>query len=163
MAMLPFCGYHMGDYFRHWLAMGERLGDHAPLIFGVNWFRKKDGKLLWPGYGENMRVLKWIVERARGKGAVPQLPGGTTFGFPGVMPSFEDLELNRASGAVDVSPECYSELMRIDADGWRQELEEHARFFETLGDRLPAKFTDIREQARQELDLTVSHGTGSAG
>jgi len=110
-AMLPFCGYHMGDYFAHWLQMGDRLGDKAPRIFYVNWFRKKpDGRWLWPGYGENSRVLAWMCARVDGKAGAVETPIG-------LLPRPEDLDLR----GLDVPPEDLRELLRVDVDAWRAE------------------------------------------
>lgn len=133
MAMLPFCGYNVGDYFNHWLEMGARL-KNPPLIFGVNWFRKKDGKYLWPGFGDNMRVLKWMVDRVRGRaeGVETQL---------GIMPRFEDLEW---SGLESMTRERFAELMAIDSDQWRTEVQSHSELFDKLGARTPSRLRDIQ-------------------
>jgi phosphoenolpyruvate carboxykinase (GTP) len=146
MAMLPFCGYHMGDYFSHWLKVGERAGAKAPLIFGVNWFRKASdgpmaGKFLWPGYGENMRVLQWIVDRVAGRAQSVQSPLGH-------KPSFDDLDWR---GLPEMTPERFSELMRIDAESWSKELAMQAEFFDKLGDKLPASFPRIQETIASRL------------
>lgn len=130
MAMLPFCGYHMGDYFTHWLNMGKKLGNKAPEIFGVNWFKKgSDGKFMWPGYGENMRVLKWIVERVQGKAKGVETAVG-------IMPKYSDLEM----GGLEMSEEKFAALMSLDADAWKRELQSHLEFFSSLGDRVPHRF-----------------------
>jgi len=125
-AMLPFCGYDMGSYFQHWLAMQQRI-TNPPKFFLVNWFRKgQDGKFLWPGFGENMRVLKWIVDRARLR------VGGqeTMFGW---VPKAGDLDLS----GLDIPHEQVDEATHIDLDEWRAELESHGEFFQSLGDTLP--------------------------
>jgi len=135
-AMLPFCGYHMGDYFAHWLQMGDRLGDKAPRIFYVNWFRKKpDGRWLWPGYGENSRVLAWMCARVDGKAGAVETPIG-------LLPRPEDLDLR----GLDVPPEDLRELLRVDVDAWRAETPDIERHFAQFGDRLPQR---LREQLRQ--------------
>ena len=135
MAMLPFCGYHMGDYFNHWLQIGAKLND-PPRIFNVNWFRlSKDGKFLWPGFGENMRVLRWAIERCRGQANAQQTPVGW-------MPRFEDLDWR---GLENFSRERFSELMSIDTAQWRKELKEHDALFEKLQARLPRKLQLERE------------------
>jgi phosphoenolpyruvate carboxykinase (GTP) len=126
MAMLPFCGYNMGDYLQHWLDMQARIA-YPPKIFQVNWFRKnKDGKFLWPGYGENMRVLKWIVDRARGR------VGGqeTLFGW---VPKAGDLDLS----GLDISPDAVDEATSNKPDEWNAELESQDEFFQSLGSTAP--------------------------
>jgi len=135
MAMLPFCGYHMGEYFNHWLQIGAKLND-PPRIFNVNWFRlSKDGKFLWPGFGENMRVLRWAIERCRGQANAQQTPVGW-------MPRFEDLDWR---GLENFSRAQFAELMSIDAVQWRTELKEHDALFAKLGSRLPRKLLLERE------------------
>ncbi len=135
-AMLPFCGYNMGDYFAHWLQMGDRLGDKAPRIFYVNWFRKTpDGRWLWPGYGENSRVLAWMCARVDGKVGAVETPIG-------LLPRPEDLDLR----GLDVPPEDLRELLRVDVDAWRAEIPDIERHFARFGDRLPQR---LREQLRQ--------------
>jgi phosphoenolpyruvate carboxykinase (GTP) len=128
MAMLPFCGYHMGDYFAHWLNMGSKLVD-PPRIFYVNWFRMKDGKFLWPGFGENMRVLRWVIERCRGQANAAQTPVGW-------MPRFEDIDWR---GLESFSREQFAQLMSLDPEAWRNELKEHGDLFEKLKLRIPRK------------------------
>ncbi len=126
MAMLPFCGYNMGDYFAHWLRMQGELR-FPPKIFMSNWFRKDEsGKFLWPGYGENMRVLKWVIDRARGRATRRETP----LGF---IPRLSDLDLV----GLDVTPEQVEHALRVDRDEWRAELESAGTFFETLAPRLP--------------------------
>jgi len=135
MAMLPFCGYHMGDYFNHWLQVGAKLND-PPRIFSVNWFRlSNDGKFLWPGFGENMRVLRWAIERCRGQANALQTPVGW-------MPRFEDLDWR---GLDNFSREQFAELMSINEAQWRKELKEHDALFKKLGSRVPRKLLLERE------------------
>jgi phosphoenolpyruvate carboxykinase (GTP) len=140
-AMLPFCGYHMGDYFRYWLSFGARL-KAPPQIFGVNWFRTgADGKILWPGYGENMRVLQWIVERARGSADAVESPLG-------YMPRYRDLNWK---GLEDFTPEQYDGVMSLDRELWNAELLSHDELFAKLGDKLPAQLPARRKELDGEL------------
>jgi phosphoenolpyruvate carboxykinase (GTP) len=141
MAMLPFCGYHMGDYFNHWLQMGREVA-HPPQIFCVNWFRKSpDGKFLWPGYSENMRVLKWVVERTQGR-------VGATEGPLGWMPIEKDLNL---SGIPGFGSAEFQTVMKVDRDEWRRELLLHEELFEKLFDRLPKEFPPMRQLLQSSL------------
>lgn len=134
MAMLPFCGYHMGDYFRHWISM-QRTLSQTPRVFHVNWFRKDaDGKFLWPGFGENMRVLKWIVDRARGRALGRETPIGW-------VPRYEDLDWE----GLDFSRESFEELQRFDRAGWRQEILDHENLFLDLHSHLPKELIYERE------------------
>jgi phosphoenolpyruvate carboxykinase (GTP) len=134
-AMLPFCGYHIGDYFDHWLQVGRKLAS-PPRIFCVNWFRKgADGGFLWPGYGENMRVLKWVVERCKGRaGAVESVLGW--------MPGRQDLEW---SGLTALDKARYGELMAVEREAWIRELLQHEELFVRLYDKLPKEFARKRE------------------
>ncbi len=135
MAMLPFCGYHMADYFTHWLNFG-RLLPNPPRIFCVNWFRKSaEGKFLWPGFRENMRVLKWIVNRVNGQGFALESPIGW-------MPRYEDLDWN---GMKDFSREKFAQLMTVDREAWMKECLSHEELFIKLFDRLPKEFIAERE------------------
>lgn len=134
-AMLPFCGYHMGDYFAHWLEFGASL-TKQPLIFGVNWFRKgPDGKFLWPGYGDNMRVLKWIFERAQGvANAEPTALG--------MVPGFDDIDLS----GLDIDEAQFDRLMRIDPSEWRAELALQNDLFSMLGSRVPVELLERKAE-----------------
>ena len=132
-AMTPFCGYNMADYFGHWLTMGDRFGKHTPRIFYVNWFRKSpEGKWLWPGFGDNSRVLKWMCERIDGKVGAVETPIG-------LMPGEGDLDLE----GLPIDAEDLKELLRVDADAWKAEISDIERHFSRFGDRLP---TRIRRQ-----------------
>ena len=128
MAMIPFCGYNMADYFRHWLEMGSRL-ENAPKIFHVNWFRKDhSGKFLWPGYGENVRVLKWMLDRIEGRADAIETPIGD-------IPAPGSLDLE----GLEISRDTLGELLRVDANDWTEELSATEQFFDKFGSRLPAE------------------------
>ncbi len=146
-AMLPFCGYHMGEYFNHWLQFGRELPD-PPRIFAVNWFRKdRDGRYLWPGFGENMRVVRWIVERCHGRAYSVESPIGW-------MPRHEDLDWN---GLQEVTRERFEQLMSIDREAWARELLSHEELFARLYDRLPKEFIFIRELILSSLWRSPEH------
>jgi len=141
MAMIAFVGYNMGDYFAHWLKMGRAIA-HPPKIFRVNWFRRDaNGKFIWPGFGENMRVLQWIARRCEGKVQGVETPLG-------IMPRFEDLNWQ---GLEKVSPNQYGELTRIDSSAWREELHSHDELFAKLGEHLPAALDEKRSRLHQQL------------
>ncbi|MCZ6792371.1 MAG: phosphoenolpyruvate carboxykinase (GTP) [Planctomycetota bacterium] len=140
MAMIPFCGYNMGDYFRHWLEMGKR-SDKAPRIFHVNWFRTGDeGEFLWPGFGDNLRVLEWILDRCEGKGGAGETPIG-------YVPRPGDLNLD----GLDISPEVMQQLLEVDRQSWRAELDGQSEFFERFGDHLPDEIREELEATRKRL------------
>ncbi len=127
MAMLPFCGYHMGDYFKHWIEMGEKLGDKAPKIFNVNWFRTDDeGHFIWPGFGDNMRVLMWILARCEGKADAVETPIG-------YEPKAEDINIE----GLDLDLETVKGLLDVDKDLWKEEAKGIHEFYGKFGDRLP--------------------------
>jgi phosphoenolpyruvate carboxykinase (GTP) len=133
-AMLPFCGYHMGDYFNHWLQFGRNI-PNPPRIFGVNWFRKDaNGNFLWPGFGENMRILKWVVEKIQGKSNAVESPIGW-------MPHYDDIDWK----GLDFTKQQFDSIMQIDREAWKKELSEHAELFERMYDRLPKEFIFMRE------------------
>lgn len=146
-AMLPFMGYHMADYCTHWLQFGRTL-PNAPRIFTVNWFRKDDnGKFMWPGFSDNMRVLKWIVERVRGQAFAVESPLGW-------MPRYEDLDW---SGLESFSREDFQKLMSIDREAWKDELLSHEELFSKLYDRLPKEFFYMRELLLSSLWRSPEH------
>ena len=133
MAMLPFCGYHMGDYFKHWLQMGEKLGDKAPKIFNVNWFRTDDeGNFVWPGFGDNMRVLNWIIDRCEGKADATE----TAIGY---VPKPEDIDLTD----LDMDMDTLKSILEVDKEVWTKEAAEIEEHYKKFGDRLPA---ELKEQ-----------------
>jgi len=141
MAMLPFCGYNMGEYFRHWLRTGARL-KNPPLIFHVNWFRKSaDGKFLWPGFGDNMRVLKWIIDRAEGRGGAQKSP----IGF---LPRREGLDLDELE---NVSNAAIEELLAVQPNEWKKELANQESLFEKLGGDMPEELIAQRAKLAQRL------------
>jgi phosphoenolpyruvate carboxykinase (GTP) len=126
MAMLPFCGYNIGDYFNHWLAMEDKI-DYLPPIFLVNWFRQdENGRLLWPGYGDNMRVLEWIFKRCSG-----EAPGRLT--EIGVVPEYEEIDWT----GLQLDPARFASLVKVDASEWHSELHLHEELFAKVGDRMP--------------------------
>ena len=134
MAMLPFCGYNMADYFNHWLQFGRNLAS-PPRVFNVNWFRRdKDGNFLWPGFGENMRILKWVVDRARGRASAIESPLGW-------VPRYEDIDWN----GLDFSEQQFNKLMAVDRTAWQEEVTSHDQLFVRLYDRIPKEIIFLRE------------------
>jgi phosphoenolpyruvate carboxykinase (GTP) len=139
-AMLPFCGYHIGDYFRHWLAMGRAVS-RPPRIFNVNWFRTdENGKFAWPGFRQNMRVLKWIVDRCTGRARGVQTPLG-------VQPEYGDLDWR----GLDFSSERFGQMMRVERDLWQRELAAHDQLLAQLGSKQPPAFVDLRRSLGAKL------------
>lgn len=127
MAMLPFCGYHMGDYFKHWIEMGKLLGDKAPKIFNVNWFRLDDeGNFLWPGFGDNFRVLEWIIDRCEGKKDAVE----TAIGY---VPKPEDINIE----GLDIDRKTLEEILSVDNTKWMQEAQGIEEFYKKFGNKLP--------------------------
>jgi phosphoenolpyruvate carboxykinase (GTP) len=143
-AMLPFCGYNMGDHFAHWIALGEKLaasGSRLPKIFTVNWFRTdENGKFVWPGFGENMRVLKWIVDRIEGRA------GGAEHLF-GVSPRYEDMQWT----GLEFPRAQYDKAASVNLDDWRREIALHRELFDKLSPRLPRALQDTRETLERRL------------
>ena len=142
MAMLPFCGYHMGDYWAHWIEMGKKLGDKAPKIFNVNWFRTDDeGHFVWPGFGDNLRVLDWIVSRCEGKADAEE----TAIGY---VPYAEDINIE---GLKDFDIETLKSILEVDKDLWRAEIAGIEEFYAKFGDKLPAKLREELETLKANL------------
>lgn len=132
MAMLPFCGYHMGDYFAHWLEMGKKLGDKAPKIFNVNWFRTDDdGNFIWPGFGDNMRVLDWIMKRCEGKADAVE----TSIGYE---PKAEDINID----GLDIDVSVVEDLLSVDKGLWKEEVLGIKEFYKKFGDKLPKELNN---------------------
>ena len=141
MAMLPFCGYNMGDYFAHWLEMGEKLGDKAPKIFNVNWFRTDDeGNFVWPGFGDNMRVLNWIIDRCEGKADAVETPIG-------YIPRPEDIDLTD----LDMDIETLKSILKVDKDVWEKEAAEIEEHYKKFGDKLPEALKEQLENLKKSL------------
>ncbi|MBN1595075.1 phosphoenolpyruvate carboxykinase (GTP) [candidate division FCPU426 bacterium] len=140
-AMLPFCGYHMGDYWQHWLDMGDKLGKKAPRIFYVNWFRKSpEGKWLWPGFGENSRVLKWMCERLEGRANGAETPIG-------LVPKPENLDLD----GMSLNDEDVKMLLEVDRKAWAQELPDIEAFMKKLGSKVPKRIHLQFEKQQKRL------------
>ena len=140
-AMLPFCGYNMADYWGHWVEMGEKLGDKFPQVYQVNWFRKDDdGKFMWPGFGDNARVLDWIVRRSAGE--VDAIDGVT-----GRYPKFEDFNLE----GLDLTEDDWNALYEIDADAWTLETDDSETYFEQFGDKVPTAVLDQLTKLRERI------------
>ena len=141
MAMKPFCGYHMGDYFGHWIEMGKILGDKAPKIFNVNWFRlNEDGKFMWPGFGDNFRVLEWIIKRCEGKADAVETPIG-------YLPRPEDINLE----GLDMDMETLKKILTVDNEKWTAETKEIEEYYKIFGDKLPAELRAELEGLKERL------------
>ena len=141
MAMRPFCGYHAADYFRHWLEMGKRGGEKMPKVFHVNWFRRgPGGKFLWPGFGDNMRVLEWIVDRVRGQGEARETPLG-------LRPTRAELRMDE----LGVSPEAETALFAVDRAEWLRECDRRDEWFDTFGEKLPPELRRQNDALRARL------------
>lgn len=145
-AMLPFIGYHMGDYWSHWLDVGRTISN-PPRIFGVNWFRKDaDGKFVWPGFGDNMRILKWIVDKVHGRTYAEESPLGW-------VPRYEDIDWTD----LDFSPAQFDEIMSVDRASWEAEILSHEELFIKLYDRLPKEFMLMRQMILSSLWRAPEH------
>ena len=141
MAMLPFCGYHMADYFQHWLDMGKKLGDKAPKIFNVNWFRTDDeGNFIWPGFGDNMRVLNWIIDRCEGKADAVE----TAIGY---VPKAEDIDLTD----LDFDLDTLKSILKVDTAVWQKEAAEIEEHYKKFGDKLPVELKEQLETLKANL------------
>jgi phosphoenolpyruvate carboxykinase (GTP) len=144
MAMLPFCGYHMGDYFRHWLEVAKRDGAQMPRVFYVNWFRKdENGRFLWPGFGENSRVLAWIFGRLTGESAAEETAIG-------LVPPVGEGGIN--TEGLDVSPETMAQLLEVDHEGWAAQLPQMKQHYATFGDKLPAELAAQLRTLEERLE-----------
>jgi phosphoenolpyruvate carboxykinase (GTP) len=140
MAMKPFCGYNFADYWAHWLSFGPR-SDKLPKIFHVNWFRRDaNGKFLWPGFGENLRVLRWIVDRCENRVDADE----TAIGY---LPAAEDIDLT----GLDVSDDELAQLLNVNRDQWRAELDEVGEYLDSYGDRLPEELRAEQQKVAEAL------------
>ncbi len=141
MAMLPFCGYHMGDYFNHWFEMGKELGDKAPKIFNVNWFRlDEEGHFIWPGFGDNLRVLEWILKRCDGEVDAKE----TAIGY---VPYAKDINLD----GLDFSLDALESILEVDNELWKKEAEGISEFYQKFGDKLPKKLEQELKELKERL------------
>jgi phosphoenolpyruvate carboxykinase (GTP) len=139
--MLPFCGYHMADYFKHWLAVGEKGGDGMPRVFYVNWFRKDDdGNFLWPGFGENSRVLEWVFRRCDDDAEATETPIG-------LVPSEGALNLE----GLDIPPERLAEVLKVDPEEWKRQLPQVHEHYDQFGDALPDELKHQLEALEERL------------
>lgn len=144
-AMLPFIGYHIGDYVAHWIEVGKKLGDKAPAIFHVNWFRRDEqGKFLWPGYGENIRVLEWVLDILSGKASGVDSPLG-------VLPKVEEIHRE----GIDTTAEQLSKALFINSDEWLAEVKDQLPFFISLGNKLPKEIFTERQDLIKRLGITI--------
>ncbi len=142
MAMLPFCGYNMADYWSHWVNVGKKDGVQLPRVYYVNWFRKDDnGKFMWPGFGENSRVLKWVFERCKGTAEAIETPIGN-------LPSIDGLDFS----GLDLSDEQIAELLRVEVDGWLSEIPLIEEYYQTYGDRVPEELYSELANLKQKLE-----------
>jgi phosphoenolpyruvate carboxykinase (GTP) len=146
MAMLPFCGYNMADYWSHWLSIGRRAGAVLPKIYYVNWFRKSDGgDFLWPGFGDNSRVLKWVFERCEGTAKAIETPIGN-------LPADGALDLD----GLEIDADDLAQLLRVDVDGWLHELPLIREYYAQFGDRMPKQLLAELDAMRERLEAAKS-------
>ena len=146
MAMLPFCGYNMADYWAHWLEIGKRKGAKLPKIYLVNWFRKSaGGDFLWPGFGENSRVLKWVFERGEGTAKAVETPIGN-------LPAKGELD----TSSLDISEQDLEELLRVDVEAWLAEIPGIREYYETFEGRVPKELSEELEALKQRLESARS-------
>jgi phosphoenolpyruvate carboxykinase (GTP) len=146
MAMLPFCGYNMGDYFGHWLDVGKKLA-HPPKIFRTNWFRTGDtGKFLWPGFGDNLRVLKWVLERCEGNGGAVETPIGW-------VPSKDALDRR----GVDLTDDAMVQLLKVDSAEWAEAVAGQEDFLHSFGERLPKGIADEHNEVARRIHDDMTH------
>jgi len=139
--MLPFCGYNMGDYWAHWLGLGQQ-SQHLPKIFHVNWFRRDEsGRFIWPGYGENLRVLRWVIDRCKGDGQALSSP----IGF---LPTPDAIDTD----GLGLAPDTMEALLSIDPAEWLEEMESIEEYFDRFGDRLPPLLRGEAKRVRSELE-----------
>ncbi len=142
MAMLPFCGYNMADYWSHWIRTGQQEGVKLPKIYYVNWFRKDDeGKFMWPGFGENSRVLKWIFERCEGTAEAVETPIGN-------LPNIDGLDFS----GLGLSDAQIAELLRVEVDGWLDEIPLIEEYYATYGNHVPAELHTELKELKQRLE-----------
>ena len=148
MAMKPFCGYNFADYWAHWLSFPER-SEHLPKIFHVNWFRQDDeGKFLWPGFGENIRVLEWIIERCESRAGAEETPIG-------YLPHAEDLNTT----GLDIDPATLEELLTVDGEQWRDEIASIREYLESYGERLPRELLKQQKIIADALDKRLARAS----
>ena len=146
MAMLPFCGYNMGDYFAHYLKIGEHEGAKLPKIYYVNWFRSgEDGKFLWPGYGENSRVLKWVFERCNGTAHAVDTPIGR-------LPRPADLDMT----GLDISEASLHQLLSVDVEGWLSEIPLIREHFDKFGEHMPEGLNHELDDLDRRLRMSIT-------
>jgi phosphoenolpyruvate carboxykinase (GTP) len=144
--MLPFCGYNMGDYFAHWLEVGKRL-EKAPQLFRVNWFRTgENGKFVWPGFGDNLRVLKWVIERCDGRGKAHDTPIG-------LLPTVDAIDRS----GTDLSDEAMAQLLKVDSAEWLEAVAGQEDFLNSFGERMPKGLRDEHTELTKRVSAAVAH------
>jgi phosphoenolpyruvate carboxykinase (GTP) len=144
MAMLPFCGYNMADYWQHWITMGETKGAKMPKIYYVNWFRKdQDGGFIWPGFGENSRVLQWIFDRCEGTAEAVETPIGR-------LPTLDGLDFS----GLDLSQDEIATLLKVDVEGWMSEIPLIESYYEGFGDHVPKALWQELQSLKEQLETT---------